>query len=105
MKSQVVFESLNNNPKALLIDVREPSEYAGGHAQSATSHPLSQFPDNFTSSHSDKNAVIFVICASGGRSQVAVNLLASQGYTQVQNVDGGTSEWMKQKLPIERPSS
>lgn len=76
---------------AVVIDVREPDEWAAGHAPGAIHIPLGDVP-----AHLDKlpstDTSLPVICRSGGRSGRAVQWLVQQGFDVV-NVDGGMRAW------------
>lgn len=86
----------------LFIDVRDPDEYAGGHARGAVSHPL---PDlDAWAKALDKDAPTMVICHSGRRSMLAAQGLLDRGFTHVVNVQGGTAAWIAANLPIDVPS-
>lgn len=91
---------LENEPRPLVIDVREPWEYAQGHIPGAILMPLGEFQRRF---HELENGnPIAVVCASGARSQTAATLLGQQGFKKVYNLVGGTSSWMMKRLPLER---
>lgn len=82
-----------------VIDVREPYEFAGGHVPGATNIPLSTVPERLGKLMD--GVTLYIICASGGRSQQATQFLAAQGRTAV-NVEGGTSAWIQGGHPVER---
>lgn len=70
---------------AVILDVRSPAEFAGGHVAGAINLPLDRFVDGYAAIAPDKAAQVLVYCASGARSGQAVQFLQQQGYTQVQN--------------------
>lgn len=72
-------------PNALILDVRSPMEYDGGHVEGALNLPLDQFVEHYARVAPDRAQAIIVYCASGGRSGQAAQFLTSQGYTQVFN--------------------
>jgi len=80
-----------NNQKAVLVDVREPGEYANEHITGATSLPLSSFAPSRLLSEKDK--VIALYCQSGRRSAQAGQKLLEAGFPQVANLKGGISTW------------
>lgn len=84
------FEQLQKKQPLAIIDVREEEEYASGHISEAISLPLSQIQERVDLL--DKEQAYYVICHSGGRSQMACEFLAAKGY-QVTNVLGGMSAW------------
>jgi rhodanese-related sulfurtransferase len=88
------------NPKLLFLDVRQPEEYAAGHAPGATLRPL---PDLATwAAKLDKHAPVMVMCRSGHRSMQAATQLVGLGFTDVTNVQGGFLAWQAAGLPIEK---
>ena len=85
----------------LLVDVRNPDEYAAGHVPGARNIPLDQVESRVAELDSFKNGPVYLICESGGRSARASQLLAGRGYQAV-NVQGGTYAWRNAGLPTER---
>lgn len=77
--------------KQVLIDVREPSEYAGGHVPGAMNVPLGSLGAKL--GKLDPQAETYVICHSGSRSASAARMLKRAGFGQVYSVRGGTSAW------------
>ena len=90
---------------AILIDVREPSEWASGVAKPALLLPLS----DLTGGRSKWNPILkqnhdkelLVYCRSGNRSGVAVGILSSEGF-KVSNA-GSFSAWKNAGLPTRQP--
>ena len=76
---------------ALVVDVREPDEYVGGHVAGAISIPLGTVPDRIEDFRADGPA--YVICQVGARSRRAAEFVAGHGIDAV-NVAGGTGEWI-----------
>lgn len=84
-----------------LIDVRTPGEYAGGHVPGAVNIPLDQLQGRLSELESKKSETVYLICAVGGRSARATNMLASAGFSTAVNVDGGTNGWKAAGYPVE----
>ena len=84
--------------RGVLIDVREPGEYAEGHVPGAVSIPMSQLANRLD--EIDKTSRVFVICAMGGRSAAMTDLLTSVGFDAV-SVAGGTAAWIDSGRPVE----
>jgi rhodanese-related sulfurtransferase len=84
---------------AQVIDVREPYEFAAGHASGARNIPLSHLGDHLAEVHRD--GVVLLICQSGNRSKTAQGLLKRRGFTDVRNVRGGTGAWRNAHLPMD----
>ena len=72
----------------LLIDVREPAEFAGGHAPGALSLPLGQLQSGIARIAPGLDTPMILYCASGMRSASGVRMLAALGYTGVHNAGG-----------------
>lgn len=78
---------------AMIIDVRTPAEFNGGHIKGAVNMPLQSLQANM--SKVPKNKTIITCCASGMRSGSAKSLLKAAGYT-VHNGGG----WMSLKSKL-----
>jgi rhodanese-related sulfurtransferase len=83
----------------VVIDVREPDEYAEGHVPGAELVPLRTVPQRMAELPADQP--VYLVCAVGGRSAQAAGFLAARGVDAV-NVDGGTHEWMSSGYPVQR---
>ncbi len=84
---------------ARLVDVREPKEYADGHAAGARNIPLGEVGTRLA--EIPMNVEVLLICRSGHRSEQAQDLLRRQGRTNTLNVRGGTADWQASGLPVE----
>jgi rhodanese-related sulfurtransferase len=64
----------------LVLDVREPNEYATGHIADAVNIPrgVLEFKINQHINDSDKSVSILVYCKTGGRGALAVNTISGQ---------------------------
>jgi rhodanese-related sulfurtransferase len=91
-----------NKQGALLLDVREPAEYAELHAPDAKLIPLGDLPVRLNELASYKDKPIVVMCRSGHRSSKAVAILQEAGFTQVSNVKGGITAWESEGLEVVR---
>ena len=87
---------------ALLLDVREQSEYDEVHAPNVTLIPLGQLPARMNELAAHKDQPIAVMCHSGRRSAKAVKLLEEAGYSRLSNVSGGIVAWEQAGLPVVR---
>jgi len=74
-------------PGAVLLDVRTPEEYRGGHIPGSKNVPL-QTIDKVASVAENKDTTLFVYCHSGARSRQATGLLQRMGYRNVNNIGG-----------------
>ncbi len=91
---------LKDGDAPVVVDVREPWEYAMGHVPGAILIPLGQLAAR--AGELDPNKPVATICASGNRSQSAAALLGQKGFKTIYNVLGGTEGWQMSGLPISR---
>ena len=97
IKSSDIKEFITNNPKTVLLDVRTEDEWntvgkpntkdLGIKSFFITISQDLSFLDNVKQSI-DKNNQVLVMCAAGGRSIVAANLLSNEGYNTLNVSDG-----------------
>lgn len=83
---------------AILLDVREPDEFAAGHAVNAVHIPLGVLPAR-VADLPQVEGTLAVICRSGGRSGQAVQWLTAQGHDAA-NVVGGMGAWASAGKPM-----
>lgn len=83
-----------------LVDVRNQSEWDGGHVPNAQHIMLGYLPDRINEIPKDKD--IAVNCQSGKRSAIAASLLQKEGIKNVINLQGGFANWKKKKLPVQQ---
>ncbi len=81
----------------LLVDVRTPEEFAGGHIAGAVNIPLQSLAQRMDEIPQDEPAVLY--CRSGNRSATAGKMLAQAGYTDVYDL-GGIIAWQSQGLAL-----
>ena len=86
---------LNSRFEGLLIDVREPQEFAVTRIEGSRLIPLQTLSDHLAELPRDRE--ILVHCKSGGRSAMAVQRLLDHGFTRVKNVTGGIDAWLAEE--------
>lgn len=98
-------------PSALLnadvvLDVREPDEYAAGHLPGAINIPrgLLEFKVSATPALEQRDLKLVVYCKTGGRAALAACTLHEMGYVSVQSVAGGIDAWVAQGGQVARPA-
>ena len=70
----------------LIVDVREPEEYASGHVEGAINVPPSKLMGDLTELNDiPKDTEIILYCRTGSRSNVAMRILQTKGYTNLIN--------------------
>ena len=82
---------------AVLLDVREPDEWAAGHVEGAAHIPMGDLPGRLAELPSADP--LHVICRSGQRSGQVVRWLQQQGVPSV-NVGGGMQAWAAAGRPM-----
>jgi NADPH-dependent 2,4-dienoyl-CoA reductase/sulfur reductase-like enzyme/rhodanese-related sulfurtransferase/TusA-related sulfurtransferase len=96
----------NGNSPKLIIDVRTPGEFGGygGHIKGAENFPLNNVMMNpgKLKEKVDPSDEIVVLCAVGSRSAMAAQILARAGFTDIRNLVGGISNWMRKGYPVVR---
>ena len=93
---------LINHKNALLLDVREQSEYDAGHVLNSKLIPLGKLAGRIGELEKYREKPIVVICRSGQRSASACAYLGKQGFAQAHNLSGGIMAWQKANLPLEK---
>ncbi len=87
---------------AVVVDVREASEYVEGHVPGARPFPMGQLPSRLDEIAKDQP--VYVICASGGRSAAMTSFLEQAGY-DAYSVADGTAGWVGSGRPVVRGTS
>jgi len=90
--------------RAKLIDVREESEWAAGHARGAQHLGKGIIERDIEKKIPDRNAEIVLYCGGGFRSALTADVLQRMGYTNVASMAGGWRAWQEKSGPIERGS-
>ena len=84
---------MDEQKEAVILDVREQSEYDSGHIPGALLLPVGSIDEESASGViPEKDTVVLVYCRSGNRSKTASQRLADLGYTQVYEF-GGIQSW------------
>jgi rhodanese-related sulfurtransferase len=101
-------DRVNHSRDWLIIDVREPDEYADGHIEGAINIPLRKVLKDLDKLPNSKSAPILLYCHSQKRATHALVLLHELGYMKVYNLEGGYAayeDWMKNNpLPTPGPT-
>ncbi|MFY9326995.1 MAG: rhodanese-like domain-containing protein [Georgfuchsia sp.] len=93
-----------NREDALVIDVRETSEWNRGHIANARHVALAQIDKHLGELEKFKQTPVIVCCAMGSRGQTAVAKLKKAGFEKVFNLAGGISAWSDASLPLTKKS-
>ncbi len=97
-------ESLSKKQPIELIDVRTPAEFGSVHATIAKNVPLDSLDPEALMSERNGSAsqTLYVICKSGTRGSMACKKFIDAGFSNVVNVEGGTSAWEAAGFPVVR---
>lgn len=87
-----------------VIDVRRPTEYDSGHAPRAVAAPLAKFRETLPTLGLNPDGECAIICAGGYRSSAATSIAQQLGFTNLLNVTGGTTAWIKAGYEVEMPA-
>jgi rhodanese-related sulfurtransferase/rubrerythrin len=92
------FRTKTRERNYLLIDVRQPQEYAAGHIAGAQLIPLPEIEERLDELGQDTNLILY--CRTGGRSAVAAALIKDSGPRQglLYNLVGGITGWEGKNL-------
>lgn len=88
------------SPESVLIDVREPEEYAHGHVPGAINIPQAELATRLVELPRDRP--LLAICQGGVRSLRAAQFLKQVGFDQAVSVGGGTEAWEAAGFPVTR---
>lgn len=91
---------LSAKTNIVVLDVRTPREFKGGHIAGATN--INFNADNFSKSLEklDRNKTYLVHCAAGGRSTKSLDVLRKLGFRSIVHLDGGFSAWEAAGKPV-----
>lgn len=89
--------------RAILIDIREPSEHATGVAKGAQLLPMRQLGGRLAEIPTATDKPVLLICNTQNRSSATLSALREKGYKHVRFVQGGMSEWVRRGWPVVKP--
>ena len=85
----------------LLVDTREESEFAAGHAKGAVHIGKGVIERDIETKVPDKSTKLILYCGGGFRSALAADALQQMGYADVTSLDGGWKAFAQSGLPTE----
>jgi rhodanese-related sulfurtransferase len=86
----------------VLVDVREDSEWAAGHAAGAVHLGKGVIERDIETKVPDKSTRLVLYCGGGFRSALAADNLQKMGYRDAISLDGGWKAWQTAGLPVEK---
>lgn len=93
---------LLNQGTTLVLDVREPAEFAAGHLPKARNIPLRELERRVGEIGKYKERTVLVTCRSGPRAGSASRVLKRAGFATVYMLKGGLNAWQQASLPVEK---
>ncbi|GAA3988609.1 rhodanese-like domain-containing protein [Comamonas faecalis] len=93
---------LINREKAVVIDVCDAAEYAGGHVGGAKNVPLAELAERLPQVVKNKAVPVILVCARGGRARRGADIARKLGYDKAQVLAGGLAAWREASLPVEK---
>jgi molybdopterin/thiamine biosynthesis adenylyltransferase/rhodanese-related sulfurtransferase len=90
---------------SLVLDVREPDEYAEGAIPGAIHIPRGHLEAQIENRIPDKSTPVVVYCAGGVRSAFAARTMGELGYATVESMEGGFGRWKDEGRPWKQPAS
>ena len=91
-----------NRNDALVIDLRAPDEFAGGHVLGARNIPIADLARRAADLEKHKAKPVIVYSADANRASSAVAMLRKAGFASVHNLAGGFGAWQQAGLPVEK---
>ena len=79
---------------AVILDVRDPSEYKRGHVDRALHIPVNELRNRLDELPGDRD--IEAYCLAGARSYIASRILSQHGFS-VKNISGGYQSYLRYK--------
>lgn len=93
---------LINREKAVVVDVSDAAEFAGGHVVGSKNIPLDDLEAKLSAAVKNKGLPLILVCQTGTRSGKAVMVAKKLGFEQAQNLGGGLLAWKKAGLPVKK---
>ena len=89
-----------NREKGVLVDVREPGEYATVHIAQSRNIALAQVEEKLPASVKNKALPVLFICNNGNRSATAAKKARKLGYEHAYSIAGGMKSWVDANMPV-----
>ena len=93
---------LINSRDAVMLDVRDAKELAGGRIPNAVHVPMSELAARSTDFAKHAGKPVIAYCDTGNRSAAAASVLAKAGVAEVFTLNGGFRAWKDAGLPVEK---
>ncbi|KAF5038560.1 Thiosulfate sulfurtransferase GlpE [anaerobic digester metagenome] len=97
-EASALIEERGDDPGFVIIDVRRPDEFAGGHIPGAVNIDSAEFSEHLNSL--DAGATYLIYCQRAGRSSGVRELMREAGFCEVYEIEGGMNAWNAAGLPV-----
>jgi rhodanese-related sulfurtransferase/glyoxylase-like metal-dependent hydrolase (beta-lactamase superfamily II) len=98
VSAPMVAEELASADPPLLLDIRNPREWAAKHIPGSVNIPLNHLQERIAEIPRDRRVAVH--CAGGYRSSIAASILHQYGITNLIEMAGGIAAWNAAKLPV-----
>ena len=93
---------LGENPKAVLVDVREDAEWQNGHAVEAVHLGKGVLERDIEHEFPDPNTELIMYCGGGYRSVLTADVAQRMGYRNVASLSGGYKALVRESWPMKK---
>ncbi|MEO5925579.1 MAG: rhodanese-like domain-containing protein [Bryobacteraceae bacterium] len=100
---EIKIEQYSSVGEHILVDTREDSEWAAGHAVGAIHLSKGIIERDVETVIPDKSKTLVLYCGGGYRSALVADTLQKMGYENAISLDGGWRAWNQAGLPVEKP--
>jgi len=101
----LVATQLINQRNAVVVDVRETSEFDTGHIPNSRHIPLGELEGRVEELAKWKSKPVVVTCRTGNRSGRAQRILKKAGFSDIYVLKGGITAWAEANLPLPKPGT
>jgi rhodanese-related sulfurtransferase len=98
VSAPVLAEEMAGAGAPLVLDIRNPKEWASKHLAGSINIPLNHLQERLAEIPVDRTVAVH--CAGGYRSAIAASILHRSGVTRLVELAGGLAAWEAAKLPL-----
>jgi len=91
---------LLNHKDAIVVDVREDTDYSAGHILNAINIPLGVLEQRVNELEKFHSKPVIISCRTGQQSARAGMIMQRQGFTDVYKLAGGMMAWQSASMPV-----
>ncbi|MGE0347766.1 rhodanese-like domain-containing protein [Hydrogenophaga sp.] len=93
---------LMNRKKAVVVDVRDATEFAAGHVIGAKNLPLAELEARLPGTVKNKATPVILVCGNGATANRGAAIAKKLGYENAHSLTGGMGAWRAANLPVEK---